>query len=166
MKFAILIPLAALVLATNSYAQSRIWRCGNAYTNDEAQAKAQGCKTVEGGNVTVVQGTRVNGAAATNSNNAVRVANSQPTSSQRVDAKEQDKRDAEARTILESELKKAENRQADLLKEYNNGEPEKMGPEHKNHQKYLDRVADMKAGIERNARDIEGLKRELGRTTQ
>lgn len=165
MKFALILSLAAMVLASNAFAQTRIWRCGNTYTNDEAQAKAHGCKTVEGGNVTVVQGTRVNGATAS-SNSAVRVANTPSAGATRVDAKEQDKRDAEARTILESELKKAETRQADLLKEYNNGEPEKMGPEHKNHQKYLDRVADMKAGIERNARDIEGLKRELGRTTQ
>lgn len=161
MKYAILIPLAALVLASNSFAQARIWRCGNTYTNDEVQAKAQGCKTVEGGNVTVVQGTRVNGAAK----EPVRVANSQPSAGQRVDSKEQNARDADARSILETELKKAEARQADLLKEFNNGEPEKMGPEHRNHQKYLDRVADMKASIDRNQRDIEGLKRELGRSS-
>ena len=35
----------------------------------------------------------------------------------------------EARAILEAELKKAEARQAELLKEYNNGEPEKQGSE-------------------------------------
>jgi hypothetical protein len=80
-----------------------------------------------------------------------------------VDAGEQKNRDAEARTILEAELKKAEARQAELLKEYNNGEPEKLGPEHRNHQKYLDRVADLKASIARNESDIAGLKRELGR---
>lgn len=165
MKFALFLSLAALVLATNSYAQTRIWRCGNTYTNDEAQAKANGCKTVEGGNVTVVQGTRVNGGAAASSNSTVRTA-SPPASGARVDAKEQGARDAEARTILESELKKAESRQADLVKEYNNGEPEKMGPEHKNHQKYLDRVAELKAGIDRNQRDIEGLRRELGRVSE
>jgi plasmid stability protein len=80
-----------------------------------------------------------------------------------VDASEQRSRDAEARTILEAELKKAEAKQAELLKEYNNGEPEKLGPEHRNHQKYLDRVADLKASIARNESDIAGLKRELGR---
>ena len=77
---------------------------------------------------------------------------------------EQKARDAEARTILESELKKAEARRADLLKEYNNGEPEKQGPEHKNYQKYLDRVAELKASIERVDQDIAGLRRELART--
>jgi hypothetical protein len=80
-----------------------------------------------------------------------------------VDADSQRARDADARVILESELKKAEARQAELLKEFNNGEPEKLGPEHRNHQKYLDRVAELKAGIARNENDIAGIKRELGR---
>ena len=82
---------------------------------------------------------------------------------QRVDAADQRARDSEARAILESELKKAEARQAELVKEYNNGEPEKLGPEHRNHQKYLDRVAEMKASIARNESDIAGIRRELGR---
>lgn len=155
MKSLFLIPLAALVVVANAEAQTRVWRCGgNAYTNNEAEAKAKGCKVVEGGNVTVVEGTRVNGGSS-----GVKLA-SAPT---RVDAGEQKTRDAEARTILEAELKKAEAKQAELLKEYNNGEPEKLGPEHRNHQKYLDRVADLKASIARNENDIAGLKRELGR---
>jgi hypothetical protein len=64
---------------------------------------------------------------------------------------------------LESELKKAEARQAELLKEYNNGEPEKLGPEARNHQKYQDRIAELKASIARNESDIAGIRRELGR---
>ena len=163
MKFAYaLIPLAALAFAGSGHAQTRIWRCGNSnYTNDEAQARSQGCKLVEGGNVTIVQGTRPNGGR-----NSERVATAPQTSGsggQRVEAGEQKARDAEARSILEAELKKAETRHADLQKEWNNGEPEKQGPEHKNYQKYLDRVAELKSAIERNEKDIEGLKRELGR---
>jgi hypothetical protein len=159
MKFASLIPLAAVLLAANVQAQSQVWRCsGNTYTNVASEAKAKGCKLVEGGNVTVVEGTRVSSGNG-NGNGNVKVA----SAPQRVDSGEQKARDAEARTILEAELKKAEARQAELQKEYNNGEPEKMGPEHKNHQKYLDRVADLKASIARNESDIAGLKRELAR---
>lgn len=161
MKSVFLIPLAALAVAAGAQTQT-IWRCGTSYyTSDAAEAKARGCKVMEGGNVTVVEGTRVhgnNGGAAT-SGNGTRVA----TAPARVDAGEQRARDAEARAILEAELKKAEGRQAELLKEYNNGDPEKMGPEHRNHQKYLDRVADLKAAIARNDSDIAGLKRELAR---
>jgi len=156
MKIAqVLIPLVALAFATGASAQGSIWRCGNSYTNDEAQAKAQGCKLVEGGNVTVVQGTRVNNGGA------VRPVVAPPTA--RVDAGEQKARDSEARTILEAELKKAEQRLADLRAEYKGGEPDKLGPETKNHQKYLDRVAELKAAIERTENDIAGLKRELSR---
>jgi hypothetical protein len=160
MKYAFLIPLAIAVLAANSNAQSRIYRCGNTYTNNAAEAQAKGCKPMEGGHITVVEGTRVHSPT-------VRVATAPQTVSagpgQRVDAESQRARDADARAILEAELKKAEARQAELLKEYNNGEPEKLGPEHRNYQKYLDRLAELKTGIARNENDIAGIKRELGR---
>ena len=48
-----LIPLAVLA-AVSASAQTTIWRCGNTYTNDKAEAQSKGCKAVEGGNVTVV----------------------------------------------------------------------------------------------------------------
>jgi hypothetical protein len=155
-----LIPFA-LLAAVSASAQGVIWRCGNTYTNDKAEAQAKGCKAVEGGNVTVVQGTKVNGANRSNVVTAPEIGGRDGAS--RVASNEQRSRDAEARTILETELKKAEGRRADLVKEYNNGEPEKMGPEHKNHQKWLDRVADLKSSIERTDQDIAGLKRELSR---
>jgi hypothetical protein len=50
-----------------------------------------------------------------------------------------------------------------LLKEYNNGEPEKIGGEARNYQKYLDRVTELKASLARNESDIAGIRRELGR---
>lgn len=153
---ALLIPVVALVFAAGASAQGKIFRCGNTYTNDEAQAKAMGCKPVVGGNVTVVEGTRPHGAESP--------VKPVVAPGSRIGSGEQKARDAEARAILEAELKKAEARQAELQKEYNGGEPDKLGPETKNHQKYLDRVAGLKEAIERNERDIEGLRREIGRT--
>ena len=156
MKPLLLLPLAAILLVANSAnAQDRIYRCGNEYTNNVAEAQARNCKLIEGGNVTVVQGPRV--PAAT-----VKLA-SATQASQRVDAGEQKARDSDARAILESELKKAQARQAELLKEYNNGDPEKRGDEARNYQKYIDRVAELKSGIARNDSDIAGIKRELER---
>jgi hypothetical protein len=152
--------LAAIAAATPSFAQTRIFRCGNSYTNSEAEAKAKGCKPMDGGNITVVQGTHVQGAASTKVAAAPQVSSS---SGQKIDSAEQKQRDAEARSILESELKKAEARRDELAKEYNNGEPDMLGPEHRNRQKYLDRVAELKASIARNDNDIAGLKRELAR---
>lgn len=157
MKYVLLIPLAACVFVLNSYAQDRIYRCGNEYTNTlpDAKAKAKDCKLISGGNVTVVPGTRP----------AARALASAATSSgaQRVNAGEQKARDSDVRQILEAELKKAQVRQTDLLKEYNNGAPEKQGSEARNYQKYLDRVAELKASLARNENDIAGLRRELAR---
>ncbi len=156
MKYALLISLTAGVFAANSFAQSPIYRCGNEYTNTVPNAQAKGCKLMEGGNVTVVQGTRPATSAPARTGTAASAA-------QRVDASAQKARDSDARLILESELKKAEARQAELLKEYNNGEPDRLGAEARNNQKYLDRVAELKASLARNESDIAGIRRELGR---
>ncbi len=138
-----------------------MYRCGNEYTNavkDAKDAKARGCKLVEGGNVTIVHSHPPGTASAP-------VRAPAPTG-QRSDGVEQRARDSDARMILESELKKAETRQTELLKEYNSGEPEKQGGEARNYQKYIDRVAELKASIARNDSDIAGLKRELSRLPQ
>ncbi|MDF1485390.1 hypothetical protein PY257_09400 [Ramlibacter sp. H39-3-26] len=153
----ILLCAATAACAAPAWAQDRIYRCGNEYTNNASQAQQRGCKLVEGGNVTVIQGVRPT--AAPSSSAPVVTA---PGSAPRVDADAQRARDADARAILESELRKAEERQAALQKEYNNGEPERQGNE-RNYQKYLDRVAELKASIARNESDIAGIKRELSR---
>lgn len=160
MKYAFLIPLSLAAMAADGFAQSTVYRCsGNVYTNNAAEARANGCKPMEGGNITVVEGTQVRTPAA------VKVSTAPQSPGQRIDAEGQRARDADARAILESELKKAETRQEELAKEFNGGEPEKLGPEHRNHQKYLDRVAELKASITRNENDIAGIKRELSRVT-
>ncbi len=148
------------VLSLSALAQEPIYRCGNEYTNTVSQAKAKGCKLVEGGNLTVVQGARPK--VATPKTASAVASNSSGT---RVDATEQKSRDSDARLILQSELTKAQSRQAELLKEYNNGEPEKRGDESRNHQKYLDRTAELKASLARNESDIAGIQRELGRVS-
>ncbi|RZL92859.1 MAG: hypothetical protein EOP82_08995 [Variovorax sp.] len=163
MKIPFVILLAAFAAAgvhIQAQAQERVWRCGNEYTNNAAEAQKRGCKVMEGGNVTVVQGTRPIASASPSAGAAAVRA---PAGSPRVDGADQRARDGEARSVLEAELKKAEARQVELLKEYNNGEPEKQGSESRNYQKYLDRVAEMKAEIARNESDIAGLRREVGR---
>ncbi|MEJ6022618.1 hypothetical protein [Ramlibacter sp. PS4R-6] len=157
MKYAYITAVALAAMAFAAQAQTKIYRCGNTYTNSEAEAKAKGCKPLDGGNITVVEGLKPNGATR------VATAPTQANGGPRVDSEEQKQRDNDARAILEAELKKAETRQAELVKEYNNGEPEKLGPEHKNHQKYVERTAELKASIARNENDIAGLKRELAR---
>ncbi len=163
MKIASSLLLVASLAGLQAHAQERVWRCGNEYTNNATIAQQRGCKVMEGGNVTVVQGTRSTGSSGGGSGAGNASAARSPAGSPRVDSADQRARDGEARAVLESELKKAEARQAELQKEYNNGEPEKQGSESRNYQKYLDRVAGMKADLARNESDIAGIRRELGR---
>ena len=161
-----LVVSATYLLASSAIAQDRIFRCeGNEYTNNATTAAQRGCKLVEGGNLTVVTAPR-RAAAPSPSGERVAAASSTTASpaSSRIDTAEQRSRDSDARAILESELKKVEAKQAELLKEFNNGEPEKRGSELRNNQFYLDRIAEMKAQIARNDSDIAGIKREISRT--
>ena len=149
--------LLALTANVQAQAPNRIYRCGNAYTNTVTQEQAKNCKLVEGGNLTVVQGTRP--AKASSQASTASTASSGP----RVNTVEQKSRDSDARLILQSELKSAEERQVDLLKEYNNGAPERRNDEAPNSQRYRDRVADLKAKLARNESDMAGIRRELER---
>lgn len=163
------IPLVAILLVLAGPTQAQIYRCGNEYTNKITDAQKGQCKLLEGGNVTVIQGFKppaaASGAAASAASApTVKLASAAPPAS-RVDNAEQKARDSDAKLILESELKKAEARNAELLREYNNGEPDKRGDEARNYQKYLDRVAELKAALARNESDIAGIRRELGRVT-
>jgi hypothetical protein len=158
MKYVLLIPLVACVFAGNVYSQERIYRCGNEYTNTLPNDKTKNCKLMAGGNITVFKGTTPRASAPAHA--AVL------SGGQRVDAGDQKARDSDMRQILELELKKAQARQTELLKEYNNGEPEKQGGEARNYQKYLDRVAELKASLARNESDIAGIRREIARLGQ
>ncbi|MFT3719773.1 hypothetical protein [Pseudorhodoferax sp.] len=157
MKHALVLALAAAVPIAGARAQ--VYRCGNEYTNsirDAREAQQRGCKLVEGGNVTVIEAPKARPAPAPVRAPAAGAAPRAEDPAQRA-------RDGEARRILEAELKKAEARRAELLKDYNNGEPEKIGIESRNYQRYLDRVAEMKASIDRVESDIAGIKREIAR---
>jgi len=158
--------VAAGLLAASApaVAQDRIYRCGNEYTN---QIKGRSdCKVIEGGNITVVRGTMPAAKQESNASGgapAPRVVSAPSSAPPRINTPEQRSRDSDAKAILEQELRRAESRQAELEKEYNNGNPDKVGAEAKNYQKYLDRVAELKASLARNQSDIEGIKREIAR---
>ncbi len=164
MKPTVLLSISTLLLAgcvSAAFAQERIYRCGGKegagpeYINNARDAQSRGCRQIEGGNVTVVQG-------LAQSRPAVRVA-AAAQASPAAGNEAQRARDSDTRAILESELKKAEQRLAEQQKEFNNGQPEKQGIEGRNYQRYLDRVAEMKESIARHESDIAGLKREISR---
>jgi len=155
-----LLPLLMLTGALPVFAQDTIYRCGNEYINNAAIAKQRGCAPLQGGNVTVIEGTRPSPAStapAPRGNGAVQ------GSGPRVDSTAQRQRDADARATLEAELRKAEERLAEAQKAYANGEPEKQGIEGRNHQRYLDRVASLKDAVTRAENDVASIRRELQR---
>lgn len=156
-----LIVIAAMAPA--AWAQDRIYRCGNEYTNNAAQAKERGCKLVEGGNVTVVQGARPKAASGAAASASTTASAATPAGAPRVDNSEQRARDADARAILESELRKAEARHAELLKEYNDGAPVRNALDLRNPQVYMERTAELKASVARSESDLAGIRRELAR---
>ena len=155
------------LLVPAAWAQDRIYRCGNEYTNNASMAKERGCRLVEGGNVTVLQGTRpapaAAPAAAPGAQGSSAPAASSPPNAPRVDASAQRARDSDARAIFEAELRKAEARLAELNREYNNGAPERNALDLRNPQHYMERTAEIKANMARTASDIESIRRELGR---
>lgn len=152
-------------------AQDVIYRCGNEYTNNVAQAKAKGCKPVDGSGVTVIHGTRSSGSSSSGAAAATVKPKSSGTSASgsptpapvRSDNAAQKARDSDARAILQSELNKAQARLNELKAEYNDGNPVRTALELRNPQGYPERVAKLKADIARQESDVAGIKRELDR---
>lgn len=153
--------VAVASIGQGAFAQAagdkQVYRCpGNLYTDSLSakEAAAKGCKTLEGAPITVLQ-------APPRASKEGKSGNKEA----KVDPNDQRSRDSDARRILEDELRKEQDALAALKKEYNNGEPERQGDE-RNYQKYLDRVAEMKAALARKEADVEALKRELAKLPQ
>ena len=133
---------------------STVYRCPGPpvlYTDQitPQQAKERDCRTIEGAPITVVSVPKPRPVAAA----------AAPREG-KGEAGDQRARDSDARRILDTELKREEAKLAEIQKEFNNGAPERQGGE-QNYQKYLDRVEQMKAAVERKQSDVAALKREL-----
>jgi hypothetical protein len=156
----------AALCALPAHAQERVYRCeGNPveYINNPEVAKSRDCKPMEGGNITIVQGIKPQANSAANNAPRSTATPAARNGNERVDSAAQRQRDSDARGILEAELRKAEERLAETRKAYASGKPEKQGIEGRNYQRYLDRVAALKASVGRADGDVEGIRRELGR---
>lgn len=160
----LLVPLC-LLLSASAWSQETIYRCGNEYTNDANQAKAKGCKPVDGGHVTVIHGGSRPAAAAPGSSAprapAAAAAGSPPPP--KVDNSAQRARDSDARTILQGELARAQEKLTQLRQEYNDGNPTRTALELRNPQVYIERLEQLKASIARQTSDVAGIRRELDR---
>jgi len=158
--------LSLLLLVTSGVASaaSVVYRCPGPpalYTDQitAQQAKDRGCRTIEGAPITVMQGPRPR---ATSLPPPVQ-ASAPRSADSRVDPLDQRARDSDARRILEAELRKEEETLEAMRREFNNGEPERRGDETRNYQRYLDRVGEMRAALQRKESDVAAIRRELAK---
>ena len=172
----------ALMHAPPSLAQDTarpVYRCPGPpvlYTDaiTPEEARERNCRGIDGAPLTVVQTPRrpspapaaaaAPGAAAPSGAAAPAAAGATPRPDTRIDPAVQRARDADARRILEAELRREEERLELLRREFNNGEPERRGEE-RNFALYQQRVAEMRAAIGRKESDIAAIRRELGKLT-
>lgn len=139
---------------------STVYRCPGPpvlYTDALSAKEAQdkGCRSIEGTPITIVQSPKPRPAVASPSASGGEGA--------RIDTGQQRTRDAERRRVLETELREAETRLTGAQAEYAGGNAERVGGEGRNYQKYLDRMADLKASVNRQETDIQALKREISK---
>jgi len=150
--------LLLVVAAASAQSPSVYYVCpGNVFTNTitPKEAETRGCKSREAQQPTTITGPKVRAAAGG--------ATASGPKSEKVDSAEQRARDSDARRILQEELRRAEERLEEMQREFNNGEPGRRGDEIRNNQKYIDRVAEMKAAITRQEADVAAIKRELAK---
>lgn len=162
---ALLIGLAAP--AAFAQQQGAVYRCPGPpvlYTDQitAQEAKDKGCRTIEGAPITIVQGVRPRPTSASAPASGAGGSVAARTGEGRIDPAEQRARDSDARRILGEELRREEAKLAELMREFNNGEPERRGDE-RNYARYQQRVADMRAAIQRKEADLAAIRRELGK---
>jgi hypothetical protein len=174
--------VSVMLAAPAWVAHAAVYRCPGqvlTYTDQltPAQAKERGCTVVENAPVTIVNGNRARpqanaaGTAAsrggTPSASGAGAASGAAAAPSRggdaqVSEREQRDRDRDAKRILEDEIARERDKLASMKKDFNNGEPERMGGE-RNFQKYLDRVEEIRQAIARKEADIAAIERELSK---
>lgn len=157
-RFALALGLLAALMSSSAQAQGTVYRCPgppvlytDAYSAKEAQEK--GCRTIEGTPITIVQSSRPTPQRAASGG----------ASDARVDPAQQRQRDDERRRVLQDELQQAQARLAQAQSDYDTGSAQRLGDEARNYQKYLDRVAELKANVTRQQADVDAIKRELSK---
>ena len=151
---------ALVVPAARAQDPKPVYRCPGPpvlYTDaiSAQEAREKGCRTIEGAPVTVMQLPRARPAASS-------AASAARNGESKVDPASQRARDSDARRILADELKREEDRLAAMQAEFRGGEPERRGDE-RNYARYIERVAEMKAAIQRKEADIAAIRREMAK---
>ena len=118
----------------------------------------RGCKKLDLEGITMIPApqAQVQGGSASRDKSASQA----DPSFARIDNQLQKRRDQDRLQILLEEVRAEEAKLDALKKEYQNGEPERLGSE-RNYAKYLERVTQLKDELQRTEKNIEALKREI-----
>jgi hypothetical protein len=153
-------------LAWPALAQDTIYRCGREYTNTPKDPVH--CERLAEQAITVISGVRPQGGES--ASRVPLIGGGQLTpglrtkpDNLRTATEQQIERDQLARTVVVQELDRVRQQHSSLLGEYRQGDPVRSAAEAQSPQKYQERVAALKAAIERAERDIDSLQRELAR---
>ena len=144
-------------------ADQAVYKCGQEITNQPNDTSQ--CQKLLISNPTQIEGTRVQNGQSPKPVSAV-----SGTAAERISippTKPQDalQRNVQARTVLEDEWQKLSAKHAEMVRFFNGGQPALQEGESLQNPQYKRRVADMQIQIERMARDLMALKRELSRHT-
>ena len=144
-----------------SAAQQPVYKCGQEITNQPADPTQ--CQKLLISSPTQIEGTRVqNGQPAKPLIAAPVSAVERPVNTPAA-TPENLQRNAQARTILEDEWQKLNDRYAEMVRNFNGGQPALMAGETLQHPQYKRRTAEVQVQIERMARDMLALSREMAR---
>jgi hypothetical protein len=136
-------------------AQAQIYRCESADGTPLFQnTPGKNCKAMDLPSLTTIPSVRLPSTTGRGPSTAT------PSDFPRVEAAAQRSRDSDRRRILEDELGREQSKLEEIRREYNNGEPERLGNE-RNYQRYLDRVERLKGEIARSETNLSSLRREL-----
>ncbi len=149
---------ALLLVVTASVCAEGVYVCmmPNGSREYRNTGDVRGCKKLDLEGITMIPSAPAQNGAASKE----KPASLADPSFARIDNQLQKRRDQDRMQILQEEVRNEEAKLAALKKEYQNGEPERLGSE-RNYAKYLERVALLKEEVQRTEKNIEALKREI-----
>lgn len=143
------------------WAQST-WRCpGNYYTNNDLEAKKIGECVVVTKPISVIPAPEPVQAPPSTTPPDSKDPNSKDPNSKDPDTATDDLAKQRKNDRTRQKIAQTKQELNDLKQEYNGGEPIKIGPEHRNHQKYLDRVEQLKKDIQSKENEIKELEKQI-----
>ena len=144
-------------------ADQAVYKCGQEITNQPNDPSQ--CQKLLISNPTQIEGTRVQNGQSPKTASAVSGTAVERISIAPNNPQDTLQRNIQARTVLEDEWQKLSARHAELVRVFNGGQPALQEGESLQNPQYKRRTVDMQTQIERMARDMLALKRELSRHT-